>query len=152
MPIWRQLLRFRPPRNRRLGLSSGKNTALLESQARKYRPALVCVEDETAARDLKLRLRDLPVAVASGQSGLIETATAGDSDTLVTAVVGTVGLAPTLAAIRAGKRIAGKQGDARLRGIACHVACQSLKTVDSARGFGASAILQCLNGKRRQAL
>lgn len=128
-------------------LSAGKNTALLESQARKYRPALVCAGDETAAGDLRIRLRDLPVAVVSGQNGLIEAAAAGDADTLVTAVVGTVGLAPTLAAIRAGKRIALANKETLVCAgslvMSLAKACDTeILPVDSEH----SAILQCLNG------
>lgn len=128
-------------------LSAGKNTVLLEAQARKYRPALVCVGDEQAARDLRLRLRDLSVAVVSGPDGLIEAATVDNADTLVTAVVGTVGLAPTLAAIRAGKRIALANKETLVcAGALVMSLAESCKTeilpVDSEH----SAILQCLKG------
>ncbi|SHH75841.1 1-deoxy-D-xylulose 5-phosphate reductoisomerase [Sporobacter termitidis DSM 10068] len=87
-------------------LSTNRSTGLLEAQARKYAPGLVAVYDEDAARDMKTRLRDTPIRVASGPEGLIEAAAGTDADIVVTAVVGTVGLPPTLAAIEAGKCIA----------------------------------------------
>ena len=77
-----------------------------EEQAREFRPELVAVVDENAARDLKQRLADTSIRVVSGREGLMEAATLPQADTVVTAVVGIAGLEPTLAAIDQGKRIA----------------------------------------------
>lgn len=89
-----------------VALSANKSTPLLEAQARKFKPAIVTVYDEGAARDMKARLRDTGTKVFSGMPGLIEAAAAENADTVVTAVVGTIGLKPTLAAIEHKKRIA----------------------------------------------
>lgn len=78
----------------------------VEEQARRFSPRLAVMTDEAAARDLAVRLADTPVRVLGGFSALEEAATVPEADTVVTAVVGMVGLRPTLAAIRAGKRIA----------------------------------------------
>lgn len=88
------------------GLSAYSDTALLEQQARRFQPARVCVVCEDRASDLKVRLADTPVRVLTGAEGLLELAGGGGSDTVVTGIVGIAGLAPTLAAVRAGKRIA----------------------------------------------
>ena len=87
-------------------LAAHSSTELLEAQARKYRPELVAVYDHAAARDLKVRLRDTETEVVPGEEGLLQAAALKSADTVVTAVVGTVGLRPTLEAIRAKKRIA----------------------------------------------
>ena len=87
-------------------LSANRQTERLEEQARQFRPALVAVYDEDAARDLRIRLADLPVRVVSGMEGLTEAAVLKESDCVVTAVSGAVGLKPTLAAIEERRRIA----------------------------------------------
>ena len=87
-------------------LSADKNTKLLETQIRKFRPAVAAVFDEAAARDLSVRVEDTGTRVASGMSGLIEAACVQGAETVVTAVVGTVGLLPTLEAIKLSRRIA----------------------------------------------
>ena len=94
-----------------LGFSVGALTAhrsvgLLEQQARQFRPRLVVLTDPAAAADLKVRLADTSIRVASGPEGVLEAAALPEADTVVTAVVGVAGLVPTLAAIDAGKRIA----------------------------------------------
>ncbi len=86
-------------------LSAGSNTERMEQQCRKYRPKLAVMATEEAARDLRQRLSDLPVQVMSGEEGLIVAATIAEADCVITAMVGMVGLKPTLAAIAAGKRI-----------------------------------------------
>ena len=86
-------------------LSADKNTKLLEEQTRRFRPAIAAVFDEAAAGDFKARVRDLDVRVYPGMDGLIATACAEGAETVVTAVVGTAGLLPTLAAIELGRRI-----------------------------------------------
>ena len=87
-------------------LTAGKQIDLLEQQARQFRPCLVAVFEENAARELRERLSDLHIQVMSGMEGLLAAAELADSDTVVTAVMGSVGLEPTLAAIRRKKRIA----------------------------------------------
>lgn len=87
-------------------LTAGKNIDLLERQIREFRPKLAAVWEEADARQLRLRVSDLPVTIVSGMDGLIETATLPESELLVTAIVGMIGLRPTVAAIRAKKKIA----------------------------------------------
>ena len=77
-----------------------------EEQVRKFRPALAVLVDEKAAADLRVRLADTNTRVASGMDGLLEAAAIPSADTVITSVVGMVGLKPTLAAIREKKRIA----------------------------------------------
>ena len=87
-------------------LTANASVDRLEEQARRFRPELAVMMDERAAADLKVRLADTPTKVASGMEGLIEAAELPSADTVITAVVGMIGLRPTLAAIRARKRIA----------------------------------------------
>jgi 1-deoxy-D-xylulose-5-phosphate reductoisomerase len=87
-------------------ITANRSIDLLEQQARKFKPKLVVAYDEAAAADLKVRLEDTGIRVASGMGGLIEAATMPWVDTVVTAVMGMIGLRPTLAAIEAHKRIA----------------------------------------------
>ena len=87
-------------------LTTNKRIGLLETQARALRPKMVCAFDEAAARDLKIKLADTDIRVLSGMDGLTACAAESGADIVVTAVVGMVGLLPTLAAIDAGKDIA----------------------------------------------
>ena len=87
-------------------LSSGRNIDLLEKQAREFRPEIVGLWDEKLADELKDRLKDMDIRVVSGMDGLIEIAEYKTSDILVTAIVGMIGIRPTVAAIKAGKDIA----------------------------------------------
>ncbi|MGN0135272.1 1-deoxy-D-xylulose-5-phosphate reductoisomerase [Anaerotignum sp.] len=89
-----------------MAITGNSNIALLEQQARKFQPALVAVMDEKNAERLKDRLSDLHIRIVSGMDGLVEAATYEGVDTVVTSVVGNVGLKPTFAAIQAGKNIA----------------------------------------------
>lgn len=89
-----------------VALTTNRNIKLLEQQARALHPKLCVAFDKTAARDLKIALADTDITVMSGMDGLVAAATHPDCDTVVTAVVGMVGLLPTLAAIDAGKDIA----------------------------------------------
>lgn len=133
-------------------LCAASNTMLLEQQARQYKPSLVAVFNEDAARDMKTRLGDTDIKVASGMAGLIEAAALDEADTVVTAVVGTIGLLPTLAAIEKGKRIALANKET--------LVCAGEHVMAAARASGAeilpvdsehSAIFQCLagNGEKR---
>lgn len=87
-------------------LTAGKNIDLLERQIREFRPKLAAVWEEADARQLRLRVSDLPVKIVSGMDGLIEAAVLPEAELLVTAVVGMIGLRPTVAAIAAKKKIA----------------------------------------------
>ena len=87
-------------------LTTNKRIGLLETQARALRPKMVCAFNEAAARDLKIKLADTDIRVLSGMDGLTACAAESGADIVVTAVVGMVGLLPTLAAIDAGKDIA----------------------------------------------
>ena len=87
-------------------LTANQNIDLLEKQTREFKPELVCVYDENNANEFKLRVADLAVKIVSGIDGLCEAASFEKSDIVVNAVVGMVGLKPTLEAIKAGKDIA----------------------------------------------
>lgn len=87
-------------------LAAGSNIALLEEQIREFRPKLAAVWDEEKAAQLKDRVRDLDVKVVSGMDGLLEAASEPESEILVTAIVGMIGILPTIEAIKAGKDIA----------------------------------------------
>lgn len=89
-----------------LGISAGRNIRKLEEQAREFHPRLVAVWDEKAAEELKIRISDLDVRVLSGMDGLLELAAMPETEILVTAIVGMLGIRPTMEAIRAGKDIA----------------------------------------------
>ena len=87
-------------------LTANRSVDLMEQQCREFLPELAVMGDEPSAHELEQRLAGLPVRVAVGMDGLMEAATLSCADTVVTAVMGMVGLRPTLAAIEAKKRIA----------------------------------------------
>ncbi len=87
-------------------LAAGGNVDLMEKQVREFRPALAAMWTEEAANDLRGRLGDLPVRVVCGMDGLLEVASQKESEVLVTAIVGMIGIRPTIAAIEQGKDIA----------------------------------------------
>lgn len=87
-------------------LAAGSNIGLLEKQIREFQPKLAAVWDEKHAQELRTRVRDLDVDVYSGMEGLIAVSTEEEAEILVTAIVGMLGLRPTVAAIKAGKNIA----------------------------------------------
>ena len=87
-------------------LAAGSNIARLEQQIREFRPRLAAVWSEEKARELRIRTADLPVEIVSGMEGLIQVAVLEETEILVTAIVGMIGLRPTIAAIKAGKDIA----------------------------------------------
>jgi 1-deoxy-D-xylulose-5-phosphate reductoisomerase len=128
-------------------LTANSSVEQMEKQARKFRPRLAVMTDETAARDLAVRLSDTDVRVMGGQAALEEAAVFSEADTVVTAVVGMVGLKPTLAAIREKKRIALANKET--------LVCAGELVMDAAEESGAemipvdsehSAIFQCLQG------
>ncbi|MBO5998950.1 MAG: 1-deoxy-D-xylulose-5-phosphate reductoisomerase [Lachnospiraceae bacterium] len=87
-------------------LAAGSNVSLIEEQIREFRPVLACLYDETAAKDLAVRVKDLPVRVVSGMEGLLEAASYGQGNLTLNAVVGMIGVRPTMAAIAAGHDVA----------------------------------------------
>lgn len=89
-----------------VAVSAGKSVEKLEEQIREFHPILAAVWDEKAARDLKTRIADTDTKVVSGMEGLLELASMSESDILVTAIVGMIGIRPTMEGIRAGKDIA----------------------------------------------
>ncbi|MGN8630982.1 1-deoxy-D-xylulose-5-phosphate reductoisomerase [Blautia sp. HCP3S3_G3] len=89
-----------------LGISAGRNVKKLEEQIREFQPRLAAVWEEEAAKELAVRIQDLDVRVVSGMDGLLELAAMPDTEILVTAIVGMLGIRPTMEAIRAGKDIA----------------------------------------------
>lgn len=89
-----------------VALTTNRRINLLEEQARALHPKMVCAMDENAAKALKIKLADTNIEVLNGMDGLIACAAESGADIVVTAVVGMVGLLPTMAAIKAGKDIA----------------------------------------------
>lgn len=89
-----------------VALAAGRNTKLLEAQAREFNPEIIGIWSEEDARGLRISLADTGIKVVSGMEGLIEIAELGSSDIVVTGIVGMIGIRPTIAAINAGKDIA----------------------------------------------
>ena len=89
-----------------VGLSAGSNVDLLEKQVREFQPRLVCIQSESAWKKLKERLADMQVEIVCGMDGLIQIAEMEESEILVTAIVGMIGIRPTIAAINKHKDIA----------------------------------------------
>ena len=87
-------------------VAAGSNIALLEKQIREFHPSIAAVWDEKKALELKAKVADLPLKVVSGMDGLLEVATEKEAQIVVTAVVGMIGIRPTIAAMEAGKDIA----------------------------------------------
>jgi len=132
-------------------LTAGTSVEKMARQCRTYRPVLAVMATEEAARQLQSAIADLPIRISWGEEGLIEAATIAEADCVITAVVGMVGLKPTLAAIRTGKRI----GLANKETLVCAgelVMAEAKRynteiiPVDSEH----SAIFQCLMGNRRK--
>lgn len=131
-------------------LTANRETYMLEQQARRLKPEFVAVYDEKAAAQLKISLADTGIRVGSGMEGLIEAATIDAADCVVTAVSGSVGLKPTLAAIDAKKRIAlaNKETLVCAGEIVMPRAAETgaeIVPVDSEH----SAIFQCLMGRKK---
>ena len=143
----------RLPGIRVTALTAGTSVELMAQQCREFRPALAVMSTEDAARALGEQISDLPIEIAWGEAGLIRAATQEESDCVITAVVGMVGLKPTLAALKMGKRIglANKEtmvcaGELVMAEAKAHNA--EIIPVDSEH----SAIYQCLmgSGSRRE--
>ena len=134
-----------------LGISAGRNVKMLEEQAREFHPKLIAVWDENAAKDLAVRLQDIDVKIVSGMDGLLELARMPETDILVTAVVGMIGIRPTMEGIKAGKDIALANKETLV--TAGHLIIPMAKEygvqilpVDSEH----SAIFQALHGEKRE--
>lgn len=128
-------------------LAAGHQVQPLETQIRRYRPRIAVLYDEKAAADLRVRVRDFPVKVLAGMDGLCEAAALKDADMVLNAVVGMVGLLPTLAAIEAGRDVALANKETLVAGGALVMEAAArrgvrLLPVDSEH----SAIFQCLQG------
>ena len=89
-----------------VALAAGTNVELLEKQVREFKPRLVCMQTEAACKDLATRLQDMQVEIVCGMDGLIQIAEMEESEILVTAIVGMIGIRPTIAAINKKKDIA----------------------------------------------
>ena len=89
-----------------VAMAAGSNISLLEAQMREFKPSLVSVWDEIKASELRTNTKDLGIKIVSGMEGLLEVSVIPESEILVTAIVGMLGIRPTIAAIKAGKKIA----------------------------------------------
>ncbi|MCI5704653.1 MAG: 1-deoxy-D-xylulose-5-phosphate reductoisomerase [Pseudoflavonifractor sp.] len=130
-------------------LTANRSVELLEAQCRKFRPRLAVCMDPAAAGELKLRLADTGIRVAGGMEGLLEAAALDGTDVVLTAVMGMVGLRPTLAALELGRRVALANKET--------LVCAGELVMETARRSGGevvpvdsehSAIFQCLQGCR----
>ena len=137
----------RCPEIRVAALTAGANVERMADQCRRFRPELAVMATAEAAEQLADAIDDLPIRVGWGEAGLLEAATMPDADCIITAVVGMVGLKPTLAAIRAGKRIGLANKET--------LVCAGQIVMQAAEEYGAqiipvdsehSAIFQCLMG------
>lgn len=133
-----------------VGLAAGSNVELLEKQVREFRPRLVSLQSEKYCKELKLRLADMEVEIVSGMEGLIQIAEMEESEVLITAIVGMIGIQPTIAAICKGKDIAlaNKETLVTAGHIIMPLAAQkgvSILPVDSEH----SAIFQSMQGENR---
>ena len=136
-----------------VSLAAGSNIKKLEEQIREFRPKTAAVWSEEKAKELRAAVRDLDVRIVSGMDGLIEVCTAPEAEIVVTAIVGMIGIVPTIAAMKAGKDIALANKETLV--TAGHIIIPLAKEtgvkilpVDSEH----SAIFQCLNGESRKEL
>ena len=139
----------RLPEIRVAALTAGSSVERMAQQCRQFRPELAVMGTQELAQELAEQIRDLPTRVSWGEAGLIEAATLPQADCVITAVVGMVGLKPTLAAIRAQKRIGLANKET--------LVCAGELVMAEAKASGAeiipvdsehSAIFQCLMGSR----
>lgn len=133
-----------------LALAAGKNVDLMEKQIREFSPEYACMYDEKAYQELCIRVKDTGVKILAGMEGLLEISSLQKADIVVTALVGMIGIKPTIAAIKAGKTIAlaNKETLVTAGHIIMPMASEygvSILPVDSEH----SAIFQSLNGEDR---
>lgn len=136
-----------------VALAAGRNVELMEKQIREFAPKLAVMWSKEAAEDLRARIKDTDVKVACGMEGLIEAATLPEAEVLITAIVGMIGIRPTIAAINAGKTIALANKETLV--CAGHIIMSLIKEkkvpllpVDSEH----SAIFQSLQGQPKERL
>lgn len=132
-------------------LTANSNAALLEAQARKFRPKKVALADKNAAGELKIRLRDTGIKVLGGQSGVCECAAEETADAVLNGIVGMAGLEPTLTALNAKKGLALANKETLVAGgsLVTRTAKENnikILPVDSEH----SAIFQCLQGMNKR--
>ena len=134
-----------------VALAAGSNVALMEQQIREFMPKKAVMWSEEAAKDLKEKVADLSVEVLAGMEGLLEIVTMEEADTVVTAIVGMIGIRPTIAAIESGKTIALANKETLV--TAGHIIMPLAKEkgvkilpVDSEH----SAIFQSMNGEKKE--
>ena len=134
-----------------VALAAGSNVALMEQQIREFMPKKAVMWSEEAAKDLKEKVADLSVEVLAGMDGLLEIVTMEEADTVVTAIVGMIGIRPTIAAIESGKTIALANKETLV--TAGHIIMPLAKEkgvkilpVDSEH----SAIFQSMNGEKKE--
>lgn len=142
------IVRAYPEELKVTALAAGNNVSLMEEQVREFKPRLACLWDEEGAKDLRVRISDTPTKVLSGMDGLLAAAREEEADLVLTAVVGMIGIRPTLAAIEEKKTIALANKETLVS--AGHLIMPAAKAngvrilpVDSEH----SAIFQCLNGE-----
>lgn len=145
-----EIVRSYPEKLQVVALAAGSNVELLEKQIREFRPVLAGLWEEKAAQDLRQRVSDLDVRIVSGMEGLLEIAAMDEAEAIVTAVVGMIGVRPTLTAIEHGKDImlANKETLVTAGHILIPLAKKkgvSILPVDSEH----SAIFQSLNGEKK---
>ena len=133
-----------------VGLAASRSVAEVEKQVREFKPKYVCMYDETAAKELQERISDTGIKVMTGMDGLLEIVSVPEADTVLTAVVGMIGIRPTIRAIECGKDIALANKETLV--CAGHIIMPLAKEknvrilpVDSEH----SAIFQSLNGEPR---
>ncbi|MBQ9301790.1 1-deoxy-D-xylulose-5-phosphate reductoisomerase [Butyrivibrio sp.] len=136
-----------------IGLAANSNVELVEKQAREFRPKVITMYDPKAAKDLRIRLADMPIEILEGMEGLINMVQVPEADTVLTAVVGMIGIRPTIAAIESHKDIAlaNKETLVTAGHIIMALAKEnnvSILPVDSEH----SAIFQSLNGEPKRKL
>ncbi|TCL56528.1 1-deoxy-D-xylulose 5-phosphate reductoisomerase [Kineothrix alysoides] len=134
-----------------VALAAGSNVELMEKQIREFSPSIAVMWSETACEELKIRVADTPVKVLSGMEGLLQIAVMEESDVLVTAIVGMIGIRPTIAAIENGKTIAlaNKETLVTAGHIIMPLAAEhhvDILPVDSEH----SAIFQSMNGENKK--
>lgn len=134
-----------------LALSANRSVDLLEKQIREFHPVLAAVGDESAAQELRARIADTQTRVTSGMDGLLEAACVPEAEIVVTAIVGMIGIRPTIAAIEAGKDIAlaNKETLVTAGHLIMPLAAEKgvrILPVDSEH----CAIFQCLHGEERR--
>lgn len=146
-----EIVRKYPDKLQVTSMAAGSNVALMEKQVREFHPKLVVMWSESAAADLRVRLSDTDTVVLSGMDGLLEMAVQEEMEILVTAIVGMIGIRPTIEAIKAGKDIALANKETLV--TAGHIIMPlsekykvSVLPVDSEH----SAVFQSLQGEKKQ--